>query len=58
MCVCRAVPEAIPVSLGTTLQGHFLDTPLLSATYLLHQNRSCWLLLLPPLEVGAGGQGP
>ena len=33
------------------------QTPPLSATYLLHPNRSCWLPPHPPLGVGAGGQG-
>lgn len=31
--------------------------PSLSATYLLHPNRSCWLLPRRPLRAGAAGQG-
>lgn len=57
----RAVPRAIPISLGATAEVTFPAIPPLRITYLLHLNHSCWLPPPPPpppLGVGAGGLGP
>ena len=57
----RAVPRAIPISLGATPEVTFPATPPLRVTYLLHLNHSCWLPPPPPpppVGVGAGGPGP